>query len=86
MNATMEITRNEAQIRMFRGDMLELLVNDNEYGMALADMDSIDGNRYFKMSIEERAGELVKMIQKQTEWALKSKIKEILENNEKEEA
>lgn len=80
----MEITRNEAQIRMFRGDMLELLVNDNEYGMALAYMDSRDGNRYFKMSIEERAGELVKMIQKQTEWALKSKIKEILENNEKE--
>ena len=80
----MEITRNEAQIKMFNGTMLELLVNDNEFGMALADMDSRDGNKYFKMSIEERAEKLAKMIQAQTEWALKSKIKEILENNEKE--
>lgn len=80
----MEITRNEAQIRMFNGDMLELLVNDNEYGMALANMDSRDENKYFKKSIEERAEELVKMIQEQTKWALKVKVKEILENNERE--
>lgn len=80
----MEITRNEAQIRMFNGDMLELLVNDNEYGMALANMDSRDENKYFKKSIEERAEELVKMIQEQTKWALKVKVKEILENNEGE--
>ena len=80
----MEITRNEAQIRMFNGTMLELLVNDNEYGMALADMDSRDENKYFKKSIEERTEQLVKMIQKQTEWALKCKVKEILEHNEKE--
>ena len=82
----MEITRNEAQIRMFRSDMLELLVNDNEYGMALADMDSRDGGRYFNKSIDERAEELTKMILQQSKWALKSKIKEILVNNEKEEA
>lgn len=79
----MEITRNEAQVRMFNGNMLELLVNDNEYGMALADMDSRDENKYFKKSIDERAEQLVKMIQEQTKWALKCRVEEILEHNEK---
>lgn len=84
----MEITRNEAQIRMFNGNFLELLVNDNEYGMALESMEHTDGGLdfpYFKKSIDERAEELTEMIQRQTEWALKSKIKEILELNQKRE-
>lgn len=88
-NTIMEITRDEAQIRMFNGTMLELLVNDNEYGMALSSMEQIDDAHtdfpYFKKSLEERAELLAEMIQEQTEWALKARIKEILENNEKEE-
>lgn len=83
----MEITRNEAQIRMFNGNFLELLVNDNEYGMALESMERTYGRLdfpYFEKSLEERAELLTTMIQEQTKWALKSKIKEILENNAKE--
>lgn len=80
----MEITRDEAQARMFNGTMLELLVNDNEYGMALDDMESIGGNGYFNKSIDERVEQLTKMIRTQAEWALKTRIKEILEKNEKE--
>lgn len=83
----MEITRNEAQVRMFNGDMLELLVNDNEYGMAIDSMEKIDNEHthisYFDKSIDERVEQLTKMIRMQTEWALQSRIKEILENNEK---
>lgn len=85
----MEITRNEAQIRMFNGNFLELLVNDNEYGMAIDSMEhTVNGGlefQYFEKSIDERAEELTKMIQRQTKWALKSKIKEILELNQKHE-
>lgn len=86
----MEITRNEAQVRMFNRTMLELLVNDNEYGLAIDSFERVDDthNRigYFEKSIDERADMIVKMIQKQTEWALKTLVKEILENNEKEQA
>lgn len=86
----MEITRDEAQDRMFNGTMLELLVNDNEYGMAISSMERVDNAHtdfpYFEKSVEERAELLTEMIQEQTKWALKSKIKEILENNAKEEA
>lgn len=74
---------------MFNGTFLELLVNDNEYGLALDSFERVDSTHnkfgYFEKSIDERTDMLVKMIQKQTEWALRSRIKEILENNEKKE-
>lgn len=80
----MEITRIEAQARLFNEDILELLVNDNEYGMALAELDSLGSNGYFEKSISERAELLAEMIQQQTWFELKYRIKKILKNNEKE--
>lgn len=81
----MEITRNEAAVRMFNYDMIELFVNDIEYGKALANFDSRDQDPYFTKSIEEKAKEMTELVYKATKWALESKVKEVLENHAKKE-
>ena len=80
----MEITRNEASMRLYNGVMAELLANEKEYGICIASYDCRDKEPYFKMSIDEKAEYLAKKIQEDTLWALTEYVKRTLEHNEKE--
>lgn len=76
------LTINQVKENLFDNKMLSLLVEDYEYGRAVASMDSIDDDTYFTKSVEERAKIIAKHIQFITKNILEDKIKEIINKEE----
>ena len=76
------LTINQVKENLFSNKMLSLLVEDYEYGRAIASMDSIDDDKYFKLPAEEKAKIIAKHIQFITKNTLEEKIKEIIEKEE----
>lgn len=77
----MEITRNQMREALYNKKMVELFVSDIEYGKAIGSFESIDEDPYFKKTDEEKAKELVKMIQESTKNNLENIILEVLKND-----
>lgn len=79
------LTINQVKNNLFDEKMLGLLVDDYEYGRAIASMDSIDEDKYFTLPKEEKAKIIAEHIRHITQNTLAWKIEEILGKNEKEE-
>lgn len=79
----MELTINQVKERLLDKKMLELLVGDYEYGMAIASFEETNCAKYFKQTPEEKAKEIAKHIQFIMEGQLVEDIKNIIENEGK---
>lgn len=77
------VTLNTAKEMLFNDKFLALLVDDYEYGRAIASMDSLDEDGgYFKKSVEERAKIVAEHIQKITKFELERRIEKILKDEQ----
>ena len=76
------LTINQVKDNLFDEKMLGLLVDDYEYGRAIASMDSIEEDKYFLLPKEEKAKIIAEHIQHIIQNTLVRKVEEILKKEE----
>ena len=78
----MELTINQVKDKLLKRQMLSLLVDDYEYGMAMDSFESRDNN-YFQEPLEDRAKDIAKHIEHIMHNTLEWQILDILKDNER---
>lgn len=78
----MKIEPKELKNQLIKDEVLNLFVEDIEYGLAMSSFENKDGGKFFEETVEEKAEYITKEILSQIEKVMKEKVKKILEEEE----